>query len=403
MASPDRRWAALALAAALVVIATATLTPGDAQSTYLNCILCGEQGLGDAIANVALFLPLGAALAALGVPGSRRLLAAVLLSCAIEGLQATVIAGRDASAGDVLCNGTGAALGGWLIQYARAWIRPRTGVRRTLAALGAGAAVAVVAATGALTQPSFPSDALWGQWTAQFANLEWYRGHVRSARLSGMALPSRRLDAPGVVQRALLGGVPLVVRFDAGPPPSRLAPVFSIFDGQQHMVMMVGANGSDLELRTRQRAVRARLVAPSYGVPGALAGVGVGRSVRLVVYRDGATWCVTVDGKPWCGLGTTPGGGWRLLVDGLSLPAVAAPLLDGLWMMGLLAAATFWASGRAAWLIGAAVLLAIGAVLPGVAGLAAPPLLEWTGGAAGVVLGILLRQWADRSAPAAAS
>ena len=398
MAFPDRRWAIAALAASLAIIFLATLTPGEASAEpFLKCIICGEQGLGDAIANIVLFLPLGAALAALGVPGTRRLLAAVLLSCAIEGLQATVIAGRDASVGDVLSNGTGAAIGGWLI-YAPAWLWPRPGARWTMATLGAGMAVAVVAATGALTQPLFPSDALWGQWTAQFANLAWYRGHVRSARLSGMALPSRRLDAPGVVRRALLGGVPLVVRFDAGPPPPRLAPVFSIFDGQQHMVMLVGANGSDLELQTRQRALHARLVSPSYRAPGALADVGVGRPVRLVVYRDGATWCVIVDGRPWCGLGTTPGGGWRLLVDGLSLPVAVAPLLDGLWMVGLLAAATFWASGRAAWLIGVAVLLAIGGVLPRAAGLAAPPLLEWAGGAAGVGLGILLRRWADRAA-----
>src|SRR5262249_4489991 len=153
--------------------------------------------------------------------------------------------------------------------------------------------------------------AYWGQWTAQLANLAWYRGHVRSARLSGMSLPSRRLDASGGVRRALLGGVPLVVRFDAGPPPPRLAPLFCILDGQQHMIMLTGANGTDVELRVRQRAVHARLVAPSYRIAGAMAGVDVGPSVRMVGYRDGATWCVSVDGRPRCGLGVSPGGGWR--------------------------------------------------------------------------------------------
>jgi VanZ like protein len=402
VASPERRWASLALAAAVVLVLAATLTPGEsAAEPFSNCIVCGESGLGDALANVLLFLPLGAALAALGVPGARRLLTPVLLSALVEALQATVVPGRDASVGDVIFNGIGGALGGWAVLYARAWLWPRPLVRRTLAVLAAAAVTGVVVLTGVLTQPSLPEGALWGQWTAQFANLAWYRGHVRSARLSGMALPSRRLDASGAVRRALLGGVPLVVRFEAGPPPPRLAPIFSIFDADQHMVVLVGANGSDLELLVRQRALHSRLVSPGYRVARALSGIAAGRTVRMAVWRDGATWCVALDGRSHCGLGVSPGGGWRLLIDGLSVSAGVTPLLDGLWMVGLLAAATFWATGRAAWAAGAAILLLTGAVLPGLAGLASPSLLEWVGGAVGAALGVALRAWVDRAAHAA--
>ena len=103
--SPRRR---LAVAASLVAIGLATLTPRPDQTDMVArtppwCIVCGELGAVDVLLDLALFFPLGAAL---GLRGHRtRSIAALSLvvSIAVELLQA-VIPGRDPTVSDVLTN-----------------------------------------------------------------------------------------------------------------------------------------------------------------------------------------------------------------------------------------------------------------------------------------------------------
>ena len=112
----------ICLVVSLALIALLTLTPvhgGGGSATEL-CILCGSRGLADFISNVILFLPFGAALACNRV--SRRTTAAVclLLPLSIEAVQFQMIAGRDASSGDLISNGIG-TFAGWSLFLTRAW------------------------------------------------------------------------------------------------------------------------------------------------------------------------------------------------------------------------------------------------------------------------------------------
>src|SRR5713101_9526749 len=103
-----QRRAGLALtAAALAVIAVATLVPQPSEAPSVAqipiwCLVCGQFGTIDALLNVALFAPLGAGLLLLGLPLRRAVLIGAALSLAIETTQYFAIAGRDASLGDLL-------------------------------------------------------------------------------------------------------------------------------------------------------------------------------------------------------------------------------------------------------------------------------------------------------------
>src|SRR5438477_1941760 len=121
-ATLQQRWF---LAAAVAAILSATLFPisGGDPEPWLGCVLCGERGIADALINVLLFFPLGAALAATGMPWARCLLGGALLSAAVEFAQ-MYIPGRDPSLGDVLSNTLGAGLGAALMPMARSWQLP---------------------------------------------------------------------------------------------------------------------------------------------------------------------------------------------------------------------------------------------------------------------------------------
>jgi hypothetical protein len=89
----------------------ATLFPAGIEHTeFFACIVCGTRGWADALANVLLFAPLGAALVAARRTGARPIAYGCALSCAVE-LAQTVIPGRDPSFGDVCFNTLGTAMG----------------------------------------------------------------------------------------------------------------------------------------------------------------------------------------------------------------------------------------------------------------------------------------------------
>ena len=134
---------------ALVVIARATLWPqaGAGASAHLGlCLVCGSRGSADFLLNIALFMPLGAALARQGRPAARVAWYAALLSTAIE-LSQFFIPGRDPSVGDVLANTSGAVLGALVVLRARTWLLPAAPAASRLCR------AATLTATSSLSQP----------------------------------------------------------------------------------------------------------------------------------------------------------------------------------------------------------------------------------------------------------
>ncbi|HET9065648.1 MAG TPA: VanZ family protein [Gemmatimonadales bacterium] len=139
-----------------VCLLTLVPAPGSLvaiRATPWWCISCGASGSADLFQNLLLLIPLGFALARMGISRRRALPLLLLLPVGIEVAQALWITGRDATLGDVLANGSGGVLGFWFGVRARLPVRgARHGWR--WAALMLGLFVAQLLATSSLVAPS---------------------------------------------------------------------------------------------------------------------------------------------------------------------------------------------------------------------------------------------------------
>jgi len=367
-----RAGAALALVSlALVLVATVAPVDGPDSGMVRWCPVCGELGLSDVIANVLLFLPLGAGLFWSGASAGRSVAAAVLLSAGIEFVQLRVMPGRDAALGDLLANTAGAVLG-----VALAWWLPVR--RRSLArALAAAAAVQVVfAALGLLHRPYFPPTVYYGQWTADLGQYEHYRGRVLSAEIGGVPLPSWRLGESAAVARLLAQGAPVRVHGLAGPATARFAPLFGIVDAAHREIVVVGPDRGDLVLHASTRAVDVRLRQPALRWRGAMSGIAPGDTLAVEVRRRASGYCLALNGREICGLALTAGQVWEFVQSVPHLPRAAGVALDCLAMalLGLLVGLVA-PRGRAGYAPLVLTLLGAGTV-PLLAGLAPTPLVQ---------------------------
>jgi hypothetical protein len=395
------RGASLLAVAWIVLVLIATLTPGDtAVPPFTACIICGSQGIADAICNVVLFLPVGAALMVLGARPARAVLLAAALSAFVEGMQATIVAGRDPSLGDVVFNSIGGLLGVLALRSAHVWLTPGPRNGRVLAGAAIVAACAAIAATGFVLQPAFERTAWYGQWTANFGNMEVYRGEVLDARIGGRMVPSRRLDDGGAARQALLDGQPLIVRLRSSPLTRRISAIFSVYDDHTSEQFLLGANGSALDLFVRRRVNDARLVNPPLRFEGALTRVAGGDTLTLEVRREGIGWCAGRIPHVPC-LGYTAGAGWELLQD-FEILQRHAPLMNAFWLFGLLVPAGYWLLGVAGVLRGLAAAILACALVPLLSGLQASPPLEWAGAVSGLLAGNALAAVVRRLARAQA-
>jgi hypothetical protein len=377
----------VAVIAALPILA-ATLTTSRAAETasLFDCFVCGERGAADAVANLILFVPLGAALAGLDRRVRVALAAGALLSLFVEAVQ-IVLPGRDASLGDVVFNALGAALGAGLVGAARQTLTLSVPAAAA-ASLAAAAAVPAVLVTGAwLLAPELPRGVYFGQWTPNLGHLAWYRGRVLAADLGGVPLPPRRLDDGDRVRQRLLAGAELRVRGQAGPRTTRLGSLFSIYDSRRREIVLVGPDRDDLVLRVRRRAAGWGLDEPDLRLHGALRGTQSGDPLRVRAQLGDRTVCLSVNDVARCGMRLPLGRAWSLVQYPEVLPDVVKQLLDAAWWTGLLLPFGWLARRHPASYAGAAGVI-LSTVGLGVAGLPFPTVREALGGLAGLLLGV---------------
>lgn len=161
MSSFRRRLPLLAIVATVALIAGVTLLEGVPPSKTeivppWYCLVCGSGGTADALLNIALFVPLGAALCWAGLGAMRSLVMAALLSTSVELAQATIIPFRYPALGDVVWNSLGGLFGaiGLLRWRTLLFPAPAQGRRlRRLACWGMGIAVT---ATVVAFRPAVP-------------------------------------------------------------------------------------------------------------------------------------------------------------------------------------------------------------------------------------------------------
>ncbi len=253
---------------ALALVAATTLTSAPSQAdrvaeTIWSCVVCGEAGATDVLLNLLLFAPLGVAFRTLGLSWPRSLAAALGLTLAIETTQATLLAGRDASLGDVLANTLG-ALGGWWLWPKLAELRQptRQQARRTAVALwSASTMVWLLSGWG-----MHPEGSGRGPWVGQIGRV-WsghvaFPGTVDHVALNGIEVPNDSMPSVASV------GTQLALRIAAtrhdSVTPSRPVALLRIVDGVGAQQLSAVQRGEGLLLSARVRAARWRVRTPTW-------------------------------------------------------------------------------------------------------------------------------------------
>lgn len=390
-AAPSRGRAALPLLASLAAVLLATLTPtaGEGAAGWDGCVFCGDRGTADALLNVALFVPLGAALARRGAGFGAAVALAAALSASVE-LAQLLVPGRDPSPPDLLFNALGAAAGYPLGPRMGAILRPA----RRAAWMAAGWSLlfaAAVAGTGWLTAPAPPPGPYVGQWTPEIGGFPLLPARVLDARIGGIAIPRGTLGPEAEVRAALRADASLEVRWIAGRRIARPAPLLRIVnrDGDEAAALFI--HGEDLLVVRHTRAARLRLDRPALRAPGVVRGTAPGDTVALTLRRAGRTARMGTDlgWRERDGMG--PGRGWALLFWMLEMPRGAARALDALWICLWTAPLGLWLRRRPASLAALGIATLALMVLPPLVGLAPAGVLEAGAGLGGVLAGTALR------------
>lgn len=388
------RWAGIALAAvSVLVIAALTLFPTEDRSAGPTlCLLCGERGLTDALLNVLMFVPLGVGLALAGATLLGTALFGAVFTAGIEFLQA-LIPGRDASVSDLVFNTLGCVLGAMLVRAAPAWIDPPPARGRRLLAAGVAAPLLLLLVTGLMLGPRPSRDTYAGQWTAELGHLEAYRGRVVAAYVGEVPMPSRQMPAESERLRVLLKeGAPIRVAAVAGPPVSRLAPIFSIYDDEDREILLVGTVGEDAVLQFRTLGMALRMDRPALRLPGAFRGVRAGDPLRITVVRRGRGRCMAVNAARSCSVGYTAADTWGVFLALFSLTGGARVALGLAWLAALFFPAGYWLRGRRDVLAAGAAVAAGLLLVPWAAGLLATPAAQYAAAFAGMGAGALARR-----------
>jgi hypothetical protein len=352
-----------------------------------------QDGLvGDALLNLALFVPFGVALELRDCSALRSLLLGGLLSSLIEMAQLS-IPGRVSSTRDIVFNVLGVLAGWTLSRSTGMWVRPGPRVAGRLALVAALTASGLMAGTGFLLRPTLPQTEYFGGLGHPFGHLQWYRGRVTSASLGGLEIRSGRNPDSAKLREGLLRGDALQIHVVAGPPVTALAPLLTIHDHNLHEVLLVGVDRDDLVYRFRTWAAALGFDSPELRVPGAVRGLRPGHSFKVTVVPQRVGYCIQVNEKPSCGLGFTLGWGWALLLYAQGPPPWLQPALNALWMALLGFPPGYWTRSRLGLNVGVGALATSLVWLPGHAGLVATPLAEIGAVVIGFLAGATVRWW----------
>ena len=338
----------------LGAIAAATLIPIEGVSVQRPqwCLICGTLGGVDFILNILLFIPYGMGLRWSGQPAWRAVAITLATTLAVETLQIAIIAGRDASLGDLVTNSLGGAFGVLLASRWRAWIlpAPRQAWRLVLGGLVVWLTILGLTAWG--LQLALPKTAYWGQWAPELGHMEHFEGAVLAASTDGVPLPPHRLPkSEGIRARLLRKGARVEAVIVPGAPTGGLAPIVSILDEEQMQILVLGQDGRDLVFRLRTRSRDARLQQPAARLRHAFARVDSTDTLRIFGERRGGELAVGMqvgeEGERSRGravVALSPSRGWELLWPFERPLGSEARLISAIWLAALLVPLGYWSA-----------------------------------------------------------
>lgn len=386
-------FARLLAAASFIAVSVATLwpLPGAPPSGSSLCIACGELGGVDLVLNVALFLPLGLALA-MGWPGRRWIwVVPPLLSLGIEVMQLRIIPGRDASLGDLVANTTGGLLGLAVASVIPALLRSATG--RSLAT-----------AASALLIVAFSSLVAWGLLPARVRYLEWvqiqpdragYAHFTGNVSVSLFDTPRRvgtiiqPHEEPAEYRRGDLEARVIITDHQKANPPVE-ALIFRLANHNE-MLVQISQRDDALAVRFRKRGSLLRLRSPTFVLGGVFpqsadSMVVTARSERSVARLSASS----TSGEYSLDAAVTLGRGWELFSPFRAVKPASEQMLRWSFLALLLGipAVFSWIAWRRRGLLIAALTTSVAlAAIPAIAGLATSSADEWMAAAIGMTAG----------------
>lgn len=319
MPSARRRYLrAVPVAVAIGLIALLTLEPRPRQAplsaaTPWHCLVCGPLGAVDVLLNLALFLPLGFALFRAGTSPLRSVLIGLMISGAVEFLQATIVPGRDSSLSDLVTNAVGTGLGALLASVSSRLLRPGERLAARLALGSALVWLAMLGFTGWAVGPDIPTTGLILRRAPIVPNFDRFPGDVRVVALNGVVRDPGRVEG-GIV--TVDDPVVLAVEGSLLSWPDVTAPIADLVDERGNTIVILGQLGQKVTFTVRARSQRVKLRAPSAKLYAALPpprGQPIGAVGEL---RDNALTATAVVAGTWRSTETrlTPGLGWMLVL-----------------------------------------------------------------------------------------
>ena len=348
--SPQSATAAVALCVAAILVLTLRPGPSGVVGQWSRCIACGDLAGRDILLNILLFLPLGAALRWRGVARWRVLLCGALLSAFVETMQATLVAGRDPTLGDIVSNTTGTALGIALFDLAPLLLWPTRRWSERLAAIGALAWALVAVGGAVLTRPSTRPSPYFGQWQRKWPYTDRFTGKVLTFTINGSPIPDDRISDLMALRGVLLDDT-VRVRATAtlGEVPERIAPIVSVANRDLGTVMLIGQRDDDVLLRLRVQASDYRLRSPELTIRNVVPRDGAARHdtlrISADIVGDEVRWCATTSRTSGCRRALLgPASAWLFVSPFELAVGRELPLLSALWLAAALVPAAYWSA-----------------------------------------------------------
>jgi VanZ family protein len=348
----------------LVVIGLATLTPES--SPRLTAVpnactrWCGDTLLVDFLLNILIFVPLGFATRRAGASAWRAVAIGSGLSLAIELLQLSAIAGRDASVLDWIANSLGTAIGVLLAGKSAILLRPAPSAARRLLLAGVVLWLLISIAGGWAIRPAATSALQWGQRAPELADYAPFEGELLSARVNEREIPSGPLSESDELRSLMRAGS---VRVDAtirpGAPTRGLAPLVRVADSDRHEILLLAQYHQDIVFKVRLHTAVARMKTPSLALAKALSAGGEHAEVDEsaapatsppvvitgVVEHGRMRLTVTErEGTKRTELTLSPNLMWSFFIPWDYWFGPNAPMLTALWIGGLLLPIGYWAT-----------------------------------------------------------
>ena len=335
----------IAVVAVVIAILVVTLSPsgGGAPAPFSFSFDPGRRGVGDAILNFLLFVPLGIAIAWSGRPVIIAGISGLVLASLVEIAQ-TVLPGRDPALSDIVLNIAGAVAGAVMARRRRVLLAPDA----TASSMLTAASLVIVASTMVGT------------------------AYVLSPIPGSPARAERQLPLPA----------------SPGEGAADIRSLLTLDSPFAPEPILIARSADDLLLRYPSRGSPFGFDQPEYRRAGAFEGRVTGSPTIISLRRHGSRWDIALGGDPIT-LGPTIGRGWAALAYPDAIGRRWGGMISGLWLLAMFLPIGFWARGRLRSIAGVVSLLLM-LFMPAITGVVASTPLEWAGAVTGFLVGGVL-------------